>query len=100
MLKHVVMWKFKENAENRSKIENMSLVRDRLYALVGTVPQIKKMVIGFDCGKTAMSFDMILLTEFETKEDYEIYAVDQEHAKVKKIVAATTESRVVIDYEF
>ncbi len=99
MIKHIVMWKFKDEAENRTKLENMTLVRDRLYALTKVVPQIQKMEIGFDFSKTPMSYDMMLYTEFKTKEDLDIYAVDQEHAKVKKIVAATTEARVVLDYE-
>ena len=93
------MWKFKEEAEGRTKLENMKLVRDRLYALVPIVPEIKAMEIGFDFSQTPMSYDMMLYTEFETKEDLDIYAVDGEHAKVKKIVAATTEARVVLDYE-
>ncbi len=99
MIKHIVMWRFKEEAEGRTKLQNMELVRDRLYALVPLVPQIKNMEIGFDFGHTPMSYDMMLYTEFESKEDLNIYAVDGEHAKVKKIVAATTEARVVLDYE-
>jgi len=99
MIKHIVMWKFKEEAEGRSKLENMKLVRDRLYALVPLVPEIKAMEIGFDFGNTPMSYDMMLYTEFETKEALNVYAVDSEHAKVKAIVAATTQARVVLDYE-
>lgn len=99
MIKHIVMWKFKESAEGRTKLENMELVKSRLYALVDVVPEIKKMEIGFDFSQTPMSYDMMLYTEFDSKEDLNVYAVDSEHAKVKKIVAATTEARVVLDYE-
>lgn len=98
MIKHIVMWKFKESAEGRTKQENMELVRDRLYALVPVIPQIKAMEIGMDFNHTPMSYDMVLYTEFETAEDLQIYADDSEHAKVKKIVASTTEGRGVIDY--
>ena len=93
------MWKFKEEAEGRTKLQNMELVRDRLYALVPLIPEIKKMEIGFDFSQTPMSYDMMLYTEFETKEALDVYAVDSEHEKVKKIVAATTEARGVLDYE-
>ncbi len=99
MIKHIVMWKFKDEAEGRSKQENMELVRDRLYALVPIIPEIKKMEIGFDFSKTPMSYDMMLYTEFESKDDLDVYAVDKDHGKVKVIVAATTEARVVLDYE-
>ncbi len=99
MIKHIVMWRFKENAEGRTKLQNMELVRDRLYALKDIIPEIKAMEIGFDFNHTPMSYDMMLYTEFETKEALHVYAVDQDHAKVKVIVAATTEARVVLDYE-
>lgn len=99
MIKHVVLWKFKDEAENRTKEENMNLVKERLYALCPIIPEVKKMEIGLDFGHTAMSYDMFLYTEFETKEDLQKYAVDPDHAKVKKIVAATTEARVTLDYE-
>ena len=63
------------------------------------IPEIKKMEIGFDFSQTPMSYDMMLYTEFENKEDLDVYAVDKDHGKVKVIVAATTEARVVLDYE-
>lgn len=99
MYRHVVMWKFKDEAEGRSKTENMETVKTRLYALLPLIPEIKKMDISIDIGHTPMSYDMMLYTEFESKEAYEVYAVHPAHMEVKKIVAATKESRVVLDCE-
>ena len=42
MIRHVVMWKFKSEAEGKTKEENMTLVRDALYALVPIISEIKK----------------------------------------------------------
>lgn len=99
MYRHIVMWKFKDEAEGRSKKENMETVKTRLYGLLPLIPEIKKMEICIDTGKTPMSYDMMLDTEFDSKEDYDVYAVHPAHMEVKKIVAATKESRVVLDCE-
>ena len=45
MIRHVVMWTFKEEAEGRTAEENMLFVRDSLYDLLPVIPEIKKMEI-------------------------------------------------------
>ena len=50
MLKHIVVWKFKDEAEGKSRAENCALVRERLLALVGVIPEVKHMEIGIDIG--------------------------------------------------
>jgi hypothetical protein len=43
MVKHIVMWKFRDIAEGKSKDENISIATDMLYSLVGKISEIKKM---------------------------------------------------------
>ena len=40
MIKHIVMWKFKEEAEGKSRAENIAIVKADLEALKGVIPQI------------------------------------------------------------
>ena len=42
MIRHVVMWRFKEFSEGKSKVENMEIVRERLYALMPIIHEIKR----------------------------------------------------------
>ncbi len=97
MIRHVVMWKFKDTAEGKTKEENMVIVRDRLYALLPVIPQLKRMEIGFDISHTEMSMDLMLLTEFETVAEMKIYAEHPEHQKVSSYVRKVIETRVVLD---
>ncbi len=99
MIRHIVMWKFKDSAEGKSKQENMKLVRDSLYALLPVINEIKKMEIGFDITHTDMSADLMLLTEFECVEDMREYAVHPEHLKVSEYVRKVIETRTVLDCE-
>lgn len=77
----------------------MEYVRDSLYALKPIIPEIKRMEIGFDIFGTDMSYDMILLTEFDSIADLETYKNHHEHLKVSGYVAKVKEARVVVDCE-
>ena len=98
MIRHVVMWKFKESAEGKSAAQNMELVKNSLYALVGVIDEIKKMDVGIDISHKNGSMDLVLITEFESVEDLNVYAVHPEHLKVVDLVRKVTETRVVLDY--
>ena len=99
MIRHVVMWKFSAEAEQKGKQENMQLVQEQLYALVSKIPEIKRMEIGMDVKGTDASMDLMLLTEFDSLETLKIYAEHPEHVKVASFVRKVTESRVVLDCE-
>lgn len=99
MIRHVVMWKLKEEAQGKTKAENMKWIREHLYALVPMIPEIKRMEIGFDVSETDMSMDLLLLTEFDTMEDLHTYAVHPEHVRVAAYVREVVETRVVLDCE-
>ncbi len=97
MIRHVVMWKFKEQAEGKSKKENMELVKERLYALLPVIREIKKMEIGIDATGLETSMDLMLLTEFDNMADLKTYAVHPEHVKVATYVRSVVEMRSVLD---
>lgn len=100
MLKHIVIWNFADNAEGKTKAENLNFVKESLYALPAIIPQIKKMEIGLDVSGTEMSGDMVLITEFENKDDMKIYAEHPEHKKVSAYVSKVRTSRTVVDFIF
>ena len=99
MIRHVVMWKFKEKAEGKTKAENMQIVRERLLALRPIIPQLKLMEIDCDISHTEMSYDMMLTTEFESVADMKAYADHPEHLKVREYVKAVREAWVILDCE-
>ena len=98
MLKHIVMWKFKEEAEGRSKAENLQLVREQLLALQGVVEPLRSIEIGLDVSRTDMSYDMVLVTTFEDAAALHAYQVHPEHVKISQYVSKVRTSRAVVDY--
>ena len=94
MIKHVVMWKFKENEE-----ENMKKFLKGLNDLKQIIPEIKNMETGININPKN-EYDAILISEFETMEDLEKYKTNPEHVKVSTLCKKIRIDRQAIDYEF
>ena len=99
MIRHVVLWKFKDEEKGKTRLENMEWLREHLYALMPVIPEIKRMEIGFDIKHTDMSMDFMLLTEFDSMETLAYYANHPDHLAVSEYVRSVIETRVVLDCE-
>lgn len=98
MIKHIVMWKLKENADGRSKAENIQIMKSMLEALKDKVPEIVKVEVGINIEGSDMGFDLVLYSEFEDLQGLEIYQNHPDHLVVKEFVAKVREKRAVVDY--
>jgi hypothetical protein len=98
MIKHVVMWKLKESAEGGSKEENAQKIKTMLEALEGKIEQIVRLEVGVNCRASGMSYDAVLISEFEDWEALEAYQTHPEHVKVSEFVSKVREARAVVDY--
>ena len=93
MIRHVVMWKFKEGTE-----EQMNEFLTRLQALYGVIPQIKAQQVGRDIAGGG-NYDAVLVSDFESLEDLEIYRVHPRHVAVGEFMGPVRESRSCVDFE-
>jgi hypothetical protein len=101
MIKHVVSWKIKEQAEGRSKEENIAIMKQMLLDLRHKLPMVKYLEVGVNSPKAdASNWDVVLITDVESIADLQAYQVHPEHVKVGEFVAKVRESRACIDYEF
>ncbi len=98
MIRHVVLWKLKEQAEGRSKVENAKLIKVQLEALPGLVPGIRRLVVGMDVLKEGSSWDLCLIAEFDDLEALKRYQDHPEHMRVAELVVRTRDQRAVVDY--
>lgn len=98
MIKHIVMWKFKDEACGLSKEENLKRVKTMLEGLVGVIPELISLQVGIDVLNSAMSYDMALICEFETMEALEAYKVNPNHKEISDYVAKVREERACVDF--
>lgn len=98
MLRHIVMWQFKDEAEGKTRAENCALIKSKLEALPARISFIRKLEVGINAYPSSMASDMVLITEFDSKDDLDLYAVHPEHVKVSDYVGKVRVSRTVVDY--
>ena len=99
MIKHIVLWKLKEDEVGWSKQENAFELKRRLEALKNKIPEILEMEIGFPIEKGETVSDVALYSLFKDKESLEIYQKHPEHQKVVEFVKQVAIERRVVDYQ-
>ena len=98
MIKHIVMWRLKDEAQGNSKSANAELVKDKLEALQGRIPGLLAVEVGLDVSATEASADVVLYSELEDQAALDAYQVHPEHEAVKAFVGEVTAARWVVDY--
>ena len=67
MIKHIVMWKLKEEAHSNNKETNAQLIKEKLEALSGKIDGLLKIEVGIDF-LGGNNFDVVLYSELTSKE--------------------------------
>ena len=98
MIKHVVLFKLKDQAEGADKAENIRRLKSQLEGLVGKIPEITSFEIGLNFDKSPAAYDVVLCSEFESEEALRRYQKHPEHMNVFDFVKKACESRVLGDY--
>jgi hypothetical protein len=98
MIKHIVMFKLKDAAEGAHKAENARRMKSQLEALREKIEEIKFFEVGVNFTNSGAAYDLVLCSEFESKEALYSYQRHPEHLKVADFVMKVCESRVVADY--
>jgi hypothetical protein len=98
MIKHVVMWKLKDYAEEADKTRNAKRIKIELEALKNTIPQIFHLEVGINVLESDAACDVVLFSVFKNEKDLELYQNHPDHRAVAEFVAKVKESRFVVDY--
>lgn len=98
MVRHIVFWTLKEEAEGRTKWENAKIIKERLEALVGVIDGLVDAEVGIN--ENGGEYDAVLLSTFESMDALKAYDVHPEHEKVRAFVKKVNVSRVAADYTF
>ena len=98
MFKHIVMWRFIEGANGKSKQEHALWAKENLEALVGVVPEIISLEVGVNVCVAGTAYDAVLVSAFEDAEAMERYKVHPAHAAVGACFKGITDGRAEADY--
>lgn len=100
MINHVVLFKLKEFPTEEEKLAILCQFKDKLLALRSVITELKYMEVGTHYLLKSSSFDLCLISHFETVEDLEKYKVHPEHVKLLDFITSVTTDRAAIDFEF
>jgi len=99
MLKHIVMWKLKDQAEGADKLANAREMKRRLDECAHIVPgQLAFEVMLAQPGLEA-TYDVVLYSEFADKAALQAYIDHPTHKAVVPFIGAIREGRQCMDYE-
>lgn len=99
MLKHIVMWKLKDQAEGADKATNASKFKTLLEGCRDLVPGILKFEVALAQEGLEATYDVLLYSEFASRAVLDAYQEHPDHVAIKPFVAAIRESRQCMDYE-
>jgi hypothetical protein len=99
MIKHIVMWKLKPEAEGLTAKENAQWMKEHLEALVGVVPEIRSLEVGVNNNPSASAYDAVLVSTFDNKEALDSYKVNPAHLAVAAYCKEVREARADVDFE-
>lgn len=102
MIQHIVLFKFLDFANGKTKEENLREAKARMMALRDQIPQILEMEVHFGAeGSAPGNYDYILLSKFRNMEELEQYQKHPAHVAFGQFVKELREpdGRVALDYQ-
>lgn len=98
MIKHIVMWKFKDQAHGNDLVTNARLTKEKLEGLRGQIPGLLAIEVGLDFSRQAASADVVLYSEFTDEQALQGYAAHPLHQAIVPFVVEAASERRVVDY--
>ena len=99
MIKHIVMFTFKESAKGMDRKSIAEMVKAELESLPPQIPEVKAYEVGLNFNSSASAYDLVIYSEFDDKEGLNAYQVHPAHEKSKEFIGPLRDKMAVVDYE-
>ena len=92
MITHIVLFKLIDR-------RNAQKARDVMLGMKGKIPQLRHLEVGVDVLHSERSYDLALVTKFDSMEEMKEYQAHSVHVDVLKYMTSVRESSITVDYE-
>ena len=99
MIKHIVLFKLKEEEAIELFQAKLKSLKVELEALIDKVESLKFIEIGINCNSNEQ-YHLALSSEFDDMAGLKAYAVHPDHVAVGKKIREVLDMRACVDYEF
>lgn len=94
MFTHIVLFKVKEPTS-----ENLDFLKNTFLSMEGNIDELKSLEVGVDVIRSNRSYNIGIITRFNSKEDYLAYDINEFHVeKVKNIIGPYVECSKTLDF--
>ena len=95
MITHIVLFKLSD-----PKPDTVAVTRDLLISMDGKVPQLRHLEVGVDLVRSERSYDLALVTKFDSLDELKSYQVNPYHAgTILPHMRSVCSAIVAVDYE-
>jgi len=94
MITHVVLFKLKDRSP-----QSIEKARNLLVDMKGKISQLRNLEVGIDVLHSERSYDIALITKFDSMDGLAAYQAHPVHVKVSEYIMSVKESSVVVDFE-
>lgn len=103
MIRHVVMWKLKDEAQGAPREKNAEKMKLILEGLKINIEEIRNVEVGIniteDQDQADSAFDVVLISDFETELDYTMYTRNAHYKKAIAFINSVIDQRYFVDYK-
>lgn len=100
MINHVVLFKLKKYESESEKQNIIGSIEDALLGLLGKIDELKFIEVGVNYELVSKSYDVCLITHFESVEHLDSYRIHPEHLIVAELIGQHAVERAAVDFEF
>lgn len=95
MITHIVLFKLMDKSR-----ESIRQAKEKLLSMDGKCTMLRHIEVGTDVVRSARSYDIALVTKFDSLEDLQAYQEDPYHGgDVAPYMRSVSEAVAVVDYE-
>lgn len=98
MIKHIVMFRFKNVEINKREANAKSLIK--VFSPLIELECVKSYRVGINISNSEFAYDVVIDSEFESVDDLNAYQVSPEHKKAIADASVYKKEKCVIDYQF
>lgn len=101
MVKHIILWKLKDELSEEQKAQVKAGIKKGLESLAGQVPGLVDIKVQIDGRLASSNADVMLDSTLENEEALKAYALHPAHVEVANtMVRPFTAVRSCLDFEF
>jgi len=98
MIRHIVMFKMKEELTGEIRDQAIVRLKGAIDGMADHVPQVRFLQTGVNFNPRPQAFDLVLVSDFETEGDLDLYRDHPQHQLVMDVIKDVVDRVHVVDY--